>query len=80
MSDKVSDYVVLPEGCRGLDVGCGSGALTNACAKKNPQASMVGLDCWWEVRFTGMQMKSLFQGAGEGLFCGGYIVNAGTVQ
>ena len=44
--DKLSDYVVLPDGGKGLDVGCGSGALTIACAKKNPRASMVGLDRW----------------------------------
>ena len=44
--DKVSDYVVLPENGVGLDVGCGSGALTIACAKKNPQGKMVGLDRW----------------------------------
>ena len=39
-------YVKLPEGGRGLDVGCGSGALTIACAKKNPQAAMLGVDRW----------------------------------
>lgn len=44
--DQVSDYVKLPEGGVGLDVGCGSGALTIACAKKNPEATMVGLDKW----------------------------------
>ena len=44
--DKVSDYVVLPQGGVGLDVGCGSAALTIACAKKNPQGRMVGLDRW----------------------------------
>ena len=44
--DKVSDYVVLPENGVGLDVGCGSAALTIACAKKNPKAKMVGLDRW----------------------------------
>ena len=44
--DQVSDYVKLPEGGVGLDVGCGSAALTIACAKKNPQATMVGLDRW----------------------------------
>ena len=44
--DKVSDYVVLPENGMGLDVGCGSGALTIACAKKNPKAKMMGLDRW----------------------------------
>ena len=31
--DQVSDYVVLPEGGKGLDVGCGSAALTIAVAK-----------------------------------------------
>ena len=44
--DHVSDYVHIPQGGTGLDVGCGSAALTIACAKKNPGASMVGLDRW----------------------------------
>ena len=44
--DHVSDYVKLPDGGVGLDVGCGSAALTIACAKKNPKATMVGLDRW----------------------------------
>ena len=39
-------YITLPDGGRGLDVGCGSGALTIACAKRNPRASMVGIDRW----------------------------------
>jgi len=39
-------YVTLPDGGVGLDVGCGSGALTIACAKRNPDASMVGCDIW----------------------------------
>lgn len=30
----------------GLDVGCGSGALTIAYAKRNPQGKMTGLDRW----------------------------------
>ena len=34
---RALDYVTLPEGGIGLDVGCGSGALTIACAKRNPQ-------------------------------------------
>ena len=29
-----------------MDVGCGSGALTIACAKRNPRAQMVGIDRW----------------------------------
>ena len=44
--EGVAKYVELPEGGIGLDVGCGSGALTIACAKRNPEASMVGLDRW----------------------------------
>lgn len=42
----VSACVELPEGGCGLDVGCGSGALTIACAKGNPQAQMIGVDLW----------------------------------
>lgn len=44
--DGVADLVHLPEGGKGLDVGCGSGALTIAVAKRNPQASMTGIDRW----------------------------------
>lgn len=44
--EGIADHVTLPEGGRGLDVGCGSGALTIACAKRNPRAAMVGLDRW----------------------------------
>ena len=44
--EKTAAYVHLPEGGRGLDVGCGSGALTIACAKNNPQGTMVGCDIW----------------------------------
>lgn len=42
----VSAQVELPDGGCGLDVGCGSGALTIACAKQNPKARMVGVDLW----------------------------------
>ena len=44
--DGVAAKVVLPEGGRGLDVGCGSGALTIAVAKRNPRALMTGIDRW----------------------------------
>ena len=44
--DGVAAYVTLPEGGKGLDVGCGSGALAIACAKRNPQAKMIGIDRW----------------------------------
>ena len=44
--DGVAAYVTLPEGGKGLDVGCGSGALAIACAKRNPKAEMFGIDRW----------------------------------
>lgn len=44
--EKIAQYVVLPDGGSGLDIGCGSGALTIACAKRNPKARMTGLDRW----------------------------------
>lgn len=44
--EGTASYVTLPEGGVGLDVGCGSGALTIACAKRNPHGRMVGLDRW----------------------------------
>ena len=42
----VAAHVTLPDGGVGLDVGCGSGALTIACAKRNPRASFIGIDRW----------------------------------
>ncbi len=44
--EGTAEYVTLPDGGVGLDVGCGSGALTIACAKRNPGARMVGCDAW----------------------------------
>ena len=44
--DGTAKYVVIPDGGTGLDVGCGSGALTIACARRNPKATMVGCDIW----------------------------------
>lgn len=53
--EGVAAYVTLPAGGKGLDVGCGSGALTIACAKRNPEATMVGVDRW------GMEYASFSQ-------------------
>ena len=44
--EGTAEQITLPEGGVGLDVGCGSGALTIACAKRNPQGRMVGCDVW----------------------------------
>ncbi|MCR4964112.1 MAG: class I SAM-dependent methyltransferase [Bacteroidales bacterium] len=44
--EGVAEYVTLPDGGKGLDVGCGSGALAIAVAKRNPNAEMVGIDRW----------------------------------
>lgn len=46
MIEAIADYVTLPKGGTGLEVGCGSGALTIACAKRNPQGKMIGIDRW----------------------------------
>lgn len=39
-------YITIPKGGKGLDVGCGSGALTIAAAKRNPDAQIIGIDRW----------------------------------
>ena len=44
--EGIAGYVKLPDDGKGLDVGCGSGALAIACAKRNPTASFVGIDRW----------------------------------
>ena len=44
--EGVASYVNIPDGGKGLDVGCGSGALTIACAKRNPKAQMTVIDRW----------------------------------
>ena len=46
MIGGVAEHITLPEGGIGLDVGCGSGTLTIACAGANPQGHMVGIDLW----------------------------------
>ena len=44
--EGIAGYVKLPDDGKGLDVGCGSGALAIACAKRNPTAAFIGIDRW----------------------------------
>ena len=44
--DGTSAYIKLPDGGKCLDVGCGSGALSIAVAKRNPKADVIGIDRW----------------------------------
>lgn len=44
--ERTAAYIKIPDGGVGLDIGCGSGALTIACGKRNPKATMVGCDIW----------------------------------
>lgn len=44
--DGIAKYITLPDGGRCLDVGCGSGALAIAVAKRNPRAEVIGVDRW----------------------------------
>ena len=50
MSRKIIEgtaaYITIPKDGKGLDVGCGSGALTIAAAKRNPDAQIIGIDRW----------------------------------
>ena len=41
-----ANFITLPVGGTCLDVGCGSGALTIAVARRNPNATVVGVDRW----------------------------------
>ena len=44
--EEIAAHVDVPEGGEALDVGCGSGALTIACAKRNPCTRFLGVDRW----------------------------------
>ncbi len=44
--DGTADWITLPQGGVRLDIGCGSGALTSACAKRNPRKKMLCIDRW----------------------------------
>lgn len=44
--EGTAEYVHIPDGGICLDVGCGSGALSIAVAKRNPEAKVLGCDRW----------------------------------
>ena len=44
--EGLSDYIKLDNGKTLLDVGCGSGALSISCARKNPNAKITSIDRW----------------------------------
>lgn len=44
--DGTAGYIDIPDGGVALDIGCGSGALAIAAAKKNPNANIIGCDRW----------------------------------
>lgn len=44
--ERTAAYIDMPDGGTCLDVGCGSGALSIAVAKRNPNANVVGVDRW----------------------------------
>ncbi|NLZ76849.1 MAG: class I SAM-dependent methyltransferase [Spirochaetales bacterium] len=44
--EGLAEYVEVPKNGLVLDVGCGSGALTIAVAKRNPTAHVIGVDRW----------------------------------
>ena len=62
--EGIAAYVDIPDGGKGLDVGCGSGALTIACAKRNPKAEMLGIDrlCENNSKAEGVGNTSFMQG------------------
>lgn len=44
--DSISRHIHIPDDGKCLDVGCGSGALAIAVAKRNPRAEIIGMDRW----------------------------------
>lgn len=63
----VAGQVSLPDGGTGLDVGCGSGALTIACAKRNPAGRMIGVDTWGREYSSYSQALCQSNAAAEGV-------------
>ncbi len=69
--EGVAAYVSVPAGGKVLDVGCGSGALTIACAKRNPGGTVTGLDRWGKdyAFFTKQRCEANAKAEGVGNAC-----------
>ena len=65
--EGIAGYIRIPDGGKGLDVGCGSGALTIAAAKHNPNASLLGIDRWGKEYASFSQMLCETNAAAEGV-------------
>ncbi len=65
--EGIAAYVNVPDDGIGLDVGCGSGALTIACAKRNPRAKMIGADRWGKEYASFSQTLCENNARGEGV-------------
>ena len=63
----VAGYIRIPDGGKGLDVGCGSGALTIAAAKRNPNATLLGVDRWGKEYASFSQMLCENNAVAEGV-------------
>ncbi|MBQ7597674.1 MAG: class I SAM-dependent methyltransferase [Clostridia bacterium] len=65
--EGIAGYIRIPDGGKGLDVGCGSGALTIAAAKRNPNASLLGIDRWGKEYASFSQTLCETNAAAEGV-------------
>lgn len=65
--EGTASFMNLPEGGKCLDVGCGSGALTIAVAKKNPKTQVTGIDRWGKEYSSFSKMLCMQNAKAEGV-------------